>query len=122
MAKTPEAKVKDKVVKHLKEIGAYYFFPVTGGYGSSGIPDIVACYKGVFVGIECKAGKNRPTKLQQKHLDINACGGYAIVINEDNVALVDKYLGLVPILAGVQETVGSSVKTYFNKQEEKDNE
>ena len=32
MALTPEAKVKKKVVAQLKELGAYYFYPVTGGY------------------------------------------------------------------------------------------
>ena len=58
MAMTPEAKVKKVVVKQLKELGAYYFFPATGGYGKSGVPDIVGCYKGMFFGIECKAGNN----------------------------------------------------------------
>lgn len=37
---TPEAKVKAKVVKVLKEFGVYYFYPVTGGFGRSGVPDI----------------------------------------------------------------------------------
>ncbi len=41
MAMTPEAKVKKKVVAHLKTLGAYYFYPVTGGYGKSGVPDII---------------------------------------------------------------------------------
>jgi hypothetical protein len=49
---TPEAKVKKKVVDVLKKNGAYYFFPATGGYGRSGVPDIVSCYRGVFVAIE----------------------------------------------------------------------
>jgi hypothetical protein len=43
MAMTPEKKVKQKVAKLLKEAGAYYFFPATGGYGRSGVPDIVGC-------------------------------------------------------------------------------
>ena len=30
---TPEAKVKKKVVEQLKQLRAYYFYPVTGGYG-----------------------------------------------------------------------------------------
>lgn len=84
MASTPEAKVKAKVVKVLKDIGAYYFYPVTGGYGRSGVPDIVACIRGKFVGIECKAGKNKPTGLQLKNLsDITVAGGVALVINDE---------------------------------------
>lgn len=86
MANTPEGKVKAKVTKQLKEVGAYYFFPQTGGFGKSGVPDIVGCYKGCFFGIECKAGKNKPTPLQEKQLrDIGEAGGFQIVVNEANV-------------------------------------
>ena len=70
MAMTPEGKVKKKIVEQLKELGCYYFFPATGGYGKSGVPDIVGCYNGKFFGIECKAGKNTPTALQQMNLKI----------------------------------------------------
>jgi Holliday junction resolvase len=56
MAKTPEAKVKHKVVEFLKTRGVYYFFPATYGFGRSGVPDIVCCVRGKFLGIECKAG------------------------------------------------------------------
>ncbi len=86
---TPEAKVKKKVVAVLKQHDAYFFYPVTGGYGRSGVPDIIACYNGCFIGIECKAGTNKPTPLQEKNLkDIQAAGGVALVINEDNIDLV----------------------------------
>ena len=84
---TPEQKVKKKVVAQLKEMGAYYFTPMTGGYGYSGVPDIVGCYKGYFFGIECKTkGSNEPTPLQQKNLEqILEQGGYAVVIHGENV-------------------------------------
>lgn len=82
---TPEAKVKKKVVDILKERGAYYFFPVTGGYGRSGVPDIICCYRGIFFAFECKAGDSTVTALQQKNIDeILAAGGVALVINETN--------------------------------------
>ncbi len=86
---TPEAKVKKKVVAVLKQHKAYYFYPVTGGYGHSGVPDVIACHNGRFIGIECKAGTNKPTPLQQKNLDdINTAGGIALIINEDNLGLL----------------------------------
>ncbi len=86
MAMTPEKKVKQKVAKLLKEAGAYYFFPATGGYGRSGVPDIVGCLNGNFFGIECKAGSNQPTALQELELEkIRESGGRAIVINEDRI-------------------------------------
>ena len=90
---TPEAKVKKKIVAVLKEHGAYYFYPVTGGFGRSGVPDIIVCHRGRFIGIECKAGKNKPTPLQEKNLqDIEVAGGIAMVVNEDNIADVKKCL------------------------------
>ncbi len=90
---TPEAKVKAKVVAQLKVLGAYYFYPVTSGYGRSGVPDIVGCLNGKFFGIECKAGKNKPTPLQEKNLKmIEATGGIALVINEDNLKEVTERL------------------------------
>ena len=89
MAMTPEGKVKRVVVKQLKELGAYYFFPMTGGYGKSGVPDIIGCYEGKFFGIECKAGKHTPTALQEKNLrDIKEAKGASWVVNEDNMAQV----------------------------------
>ena len=91
---TPEAKVKKKVVEILKSHGAYYFYPVTGGYGASGVPDIVVCFKGKFIGIECKAGKNKPTALQEKNLNaIRSTGGFAFVVNEENLDSLARVLG-----------------------------
>lgn len=85
MAQTPEKRVKDKVVGILKAEGVYYFFPATHGYGRSGVPDIIACVSGHFLGIECKAGKNKPTALQIREIEgIRASGGVAIVANEEN--------------------------------------
>lgn len=91
MARTPESAVKKKVVDILKAAGAYYFFPATGGFGRSGVPDIIVCFKGQFIGIECKAGDNTPTALQQRELmRIIDAGGSAFVVNEESLnALVD---------------------------------
>ena len=93
MAMTPEAKVKKVVTNYLKKMGAYYFSPATGGYGKSGVPDIVACYKGLFFGIECKAGKGTTTALQQKNLeDIKTAGGFDWVVNEENMHTTEEVL------------------------------
>jgi Holliday junction resolvase len=90
---TPEKKVKDKVVAILKAYEAYYFYPVTGGYGASGVPDIVGCHNEKFFAIECKAGKNIPTALQERNMQkIRESGGVAIVVNEDNIKDVELML------------------------------
>jgi Holliday junction resolvase len=89
MAATPEKKVKDKVVRILKDEGVYYFFPATHGFGRSGVPDIICCANGRFLAIECKAGTNKLTALQAREIEtIRTAGGMAIVANEDNWDMV----------------------------------
>lgn len=93
MALTPEKKVKNKVVALLKERGAYYFFPASYGMGRSGVPDIVCCVDGNFIGIECKAGKNKATPLQLKELAaIREARGTTFIINEENIGVLAEYL------------------------------
>jgi hypothetical protein len=87
---TPESKVKATVVKLLHKYNAYYFFPATHGYGRSGVPDIVCCVKGKFVAIECKAGKNTATALQDREINrIRTAEGHAMVVNEENIELLE---------------------------------
>jgi hypothetical protein len=93
MAATPEAKVKAKVKAILKSHGAYHFSPMTGGYGASGVPDIVCCYRGYFIGVECKAGKGKTTALQEANLAaIREQGGIAIVVRETDLDKLQKLL------------------------------
>ena len=83
---TPEGKVKKKVKKILDDLKAYHFSPMTAGYGRSGVPDIIVCYKGKFIGIECKAGNNETTLLQKHNMKlINDNQGLAFVVNESNI-------------------------------------
>ena len=97
MPKTPEGKVKDEVRRVLKALNIYYFMPATGGYGRSGVPDIVGCVNGRFVAIECKAGLNQPTALQEREMkNIKDAGGVAVVINEGSVR------GLADLLRGLK--------------------
>jgi len=96
VASTPEKKVKNKVVALLKQHGAYYFFPATYGMGRAGVPDIIVCYRGLFVAVECKAGKGRTTALQERELAaIRKANGVAVVINETNIDLVEKILNTI---------------------------
>lgn len=83
---TPEKKVKTKVKQQLDEMGIYHFSPFQAGMGRSGVPDIICCYHGLFVAIECKAGSNKPTALQEREINaIRTAKGLAFVINEENV-------------------------------------
>ena len=90
---TPEAKVKARVVKLLKEHSIYYFFPATHGFGRSGVPDIICCFNSLFLAIECKAGSNKPTALQEKEMQkIRDAFGVVFVINENNINDLARWL------------------------------
>jgi Holliday junction resolvase len=86
---TPESRVKTRVKKILDKYPlTYKFMPATGGYGKSGVPDIVACIDGKFVCVECKANGNKPTALQKKNLEeIAKSGGYAFVVDDSSIGV-----------------------------------
>jgi hypothetical protein len=93
MSQTPESRVKSQAKSILQELKAYYFMPPANGFGKAGVPDIVGCYKGIFFGIECKAGDNTPTALQSRELrKIYDAGGIALVVNEGNVGALRQRL------------------------------
>ena len=70
-----------KAIKgYLSSLGSDVFFwkEHGGPYGTSGIPDIICCYKGRFLGLEVKLPGGRLTGLQKRALArINAAGGIA---------------------------------------------
>ncbi len=84
-----EALVKRKVREILKRHGggeAWFCFPVAGPYGRAGVPDILAVVNGVFLAVETKSGRNKPTKLQKQQLrKIRTAGGLSMVVNEQNL-------------------------------------
>jgi hypothetical protein len=90
---TKEGKVKAKVKSILQAYDVYYFMPATGGFGKSGVADFIACFKDHFIAIECKTVSGEVTALQQKHLmQVQAHGGHAIVVNEENYAELELLL------------------------------
>ena len=96
MAMTPEGKVKKKVKEYLQSIGAWYYMPVSNGMGRVGCPDILVCYKGLFMAFETKApGKiKNVTPNQQREIDgIQRANGLAHVVDdvEQVKSLLDTY-------------------------------
>lgn len=100
---TPEGKVKAAVKKWLKAHGWWYCMPATGGYGSSGTPDFIACrpvvvtaamvgmVMGQLVGIETKAAGKlcNVTELQADQIEqIKTAGGIAFAC--DRVSVLDE--------------------------------
>ena len=68
------------VRKYLFSLGDDVFFwkEHGGPYGTSGVPDIICCYRGRFIGMECKLPGRRLTELQKRAVaKINGAGGIA---------------------------------------------
>ncbi len=77
-----ESDLIKKISDYLKTVPNLFYWKEHGGmYGTAGIPDMIVCYRGRFIGFECKVGKNKPTVLQAVTIKqiINA-GGYAMVV------------------------------------------
>ena len=77
-----EKNFEDKVKAYLKNQGCY-FIKYWGGaaYTKAGVPDLLVCAWGQFIGIELKAPKGEPSLLQLKHLErIQKAGGWGILL------------------------------------------
>lgn len=78
---TEEKRFETKVKNYLSSIDAYYFKVWGGGFQQSGIPDVIACKNGIFIGIELKSSKGKATELQKYNIkQINKSGGIGIIL------------------------------------------
>lgn len=65
----------------LQSRGAWFVKFFANAYTPRGIPDILCCVNGYFVGIETKAPDGKPSELQIFHVrKIRAAGGFAFVL------------------------------------------
>lgn len=79
-----EKLLENKIKKHLSNNKHYYIKTHGSVFGKVGVPDLVACINGKFVGIEIKNpnGKYKVSKLQIYNLDsILKSGGYTLLTN-----------------------------------------
>lgn len=65
-----EKQIQAKIKTYLENKGAYVVKVIQAT--KAGVPDILACYKGRFIGIEVKTPttKNNVSKLQQHNLNL----------------------------------------------------
>lgn len=61
-----EKAITNQILKYLKAQPECFVFKEHGDiYGTSGIPDIICCYKGKFVAFEVKTPSGKLSKLQE---------------------------------------------------------
>lgn len=76
-----EKRFEMKVRRYLDEIGAWYLKTISNGYQKAGVPDLLICHKGMFIGVELKATRGKVSELQKHQIkQIKEAGGIALVI------------------------------------------
>ena len=70
-----------KIKKMLKDKGAYFVKFFANSYTRAGVPDVLACVNGYFVGIEVKAQNGHPSELQLYNAEqIRNAGGFSFIV------------------------------------------
>ena len=61
-----EKEITAAIMRHLKTVPGCFAFKEHGGmYGTAGLPDIICCWRGRFVGFEVKTPDGKLSKLQE---------------------------------------------------------
>ena len=85
-----EVQLTRKILKALRNRGGLWFKIHGSAYQMTGLPDIIGCYRGRFVGIEVKLpdGKNKLSQRQRLILTrLSRQGGYSRVVSSKRGAL-----------------------------------
>ncbi|MGG3987713.1 VRR-NUC domain-containing protein [Bacillus smithii] len=93
-----EKQIENQIKRYLDSIGAYYLKVHGSMYQPAGIPDILACINGRFVGIEVKRPHGVVSALQKANIQkIETAGGVAFVAySVEDVQHALRLSGLLP--------------------------
>lgn len=77
----PEKIFENKIKKYIEDQGGWQVKFFANRMTKEGIPDILACIDGYFLGLEIKAQNGKPSDLQKYHCNkIRKAGGFAFII------------------------------------------
>ena len=76
-----EATIQKAIFDYLKSLGVWCFAFKASICNERGVPDIICCYKGRFIGLEVKTARGRPSTIQKAQIRrINCAMGKAKVV------------------------------------------
>lgn len=79
-----EKQFEQQVKKYLADQKCWVLKTWSNGIQREGIPDLLVCCNGYFIGIELKAEKGKPSALQLWNIaEIIEAGGYAFTLYPD---------------------------------------
>ena len=102
-----EKNFENKVKKFLEEQGCY-FIKYWGGsqFTKAGVPDLLVCCNGHFLGVELKAPKGKPSELQLWNIKkIKEAGGIGMVLYPKDF---DSFKNLIHELKGGESNANQS--------------
>ena len=88
---------ENKIKAFLDDLPKTWYFKYWAGpYSKAGIPDIIACVNGKFVGIEVKADKGHASELQIRNIDlIEKANGIGLIIYPKDFEMLKSLLNAV---------------------------
>lgn len=109
MAKQKEGSLQERIQRFIEKQGGYCFKNHGDMTTEPGRPDIVCCYKGLFIGIEVKVDDNEPTRHQGIHCrKIWNAGGIAFITWDLNtvkmvLSFADRWINANCLLSEIQK-------------------
>lgn len=88
-----EKRFEIQVKKWLKEHNAWFVKTWSNGTQRAGLPDLIICWKGRFIGIELKAENGRASELQKYELEqIRKAGGVGLILKPSGFEELKNFL------------------------------
>ena len=81
MGQQPESGFQRSIQREIEKRGGYCVKQHGSMITAVGIPDLLVCYKGMFIALEAKVDNNKPSKAQGVNLrNILKAGGFTAVV------------------------------------------
>lgn len=89
-----EKNFENRVKQFLKSEGCYFIKYWGGGeFTKAGVPDILCCCNGFFIGIEVKAPNGKPSALQLHNLhQIDEANGFGVLLYPKDFTLFQNFI------------------------------
>lgn len=108
MAIKKETSLQERIQRLVKARGGYVIKTHGDMTTEPGIPDLICCYKSLFIGIEVKVDNNKPTKNQGIHC--------RLIMKSNGISLVTWSVDDVKILLDMIDTFVFCDNTAIIKQ------
>ena len=111
-----EKDFENKVKAYLMKKGIWALKTWSNGIQRQGVPDLLCCVNGFFVGIELKGNKGVPSKLQIWNIEkIHEAGGIAMVLYPDQF---DEFQSVIELLLSIPHSLNGLNERFDKKGSE----